>query len=354
MERILVVGVNWLGDSLLTTPAFKGLKKKFPGSYLGVMVVERVREVFEGNPYIDEVIVFDEKGQQKGFFAKLKFIQLLRKKEFDTVFLIHRSFTRALICFLAGIGLRIGYRRLKNSFILNKKIEPSKDLLHRQDHYLYLFEKSGIVIEDRLPDFFISESTRKKINKDLEPLKKEHAFLIGINPTANWELKRWPGSYFAGLADSLIKDFNAAIIFIGTEAQRTLIEEVRARMSQNSFNFSGKTSLKELGALMQNLKLFVSNDSGPAHLAASLEVNTLVIFGPTSPEATSPRGKLVKVIKTKVDCEIPCYKLDCQDNICLKNLSVNEVYSKAKNMLVGDGHPSTGSGQVARPVNENK
>jgi len=333
MERILIVGVNWLGDSLLTTPVFKALKKKFPSSYLGVMVVERVREVFQGNPYIDEVIVFDEGGQQKGFFAKLKFIQFLRKKRFDTVFLIHRSFTRALICFLAGIKLRIGYRRFKNCFILNKRIKPSKDLIHRQDHYLYLFEKSGIVVEDRLPSFFISEGTREKVNKDLEQIKKEQAFLIGINPSANWELKRWPGSHFANLADCLARDFNSAIIFIGTEAEKSLIEEVRAMMSQNSFNFSGKTSLKELGALMQNLRLFISNDSGPAHLAASLEVNTLVIFGPTSPEATAPRGRAVRIVKKDLDCPIPCYKLDCQDNVCLKDLSVYQVYSQAKNIL---------------------
>jgi len=333
MERILIVGVNWLGDSLLTTPVFKALKKKFPDSYLGVMVVERVREVFEGNPYIDEVIIFDEGGQQKDFFAKLKFIQLLRKKKFDTVFLIHRSFTRAFICFLAGIDLRIGYRRVKNYFILNKRIKPPKGLVHRQDLYLYLFEKSGIVIEDRLPIFFIPEDVRIKVNKDLELLKKEQAFLIGINPSANWELKRWPGSYFANLADCLVRDFNSAIIFIGTEAQRPLIEEVRAMMSQNSFNYSGKTSLKELGALIQNLRLFISNDSGPAHLAASLEVNTLVIFGPTSAEATAPRGRAVKVVKKNVDCQIPCYRLDCQDNTCLKDLNVDQVYAQAKNIL---------------------
>ena len=333
MERILVVGVNWLGDALLTTPAFKALKNKFPDSYLGVMAVERVREVFEGNPYIDEVIVFDERGQQKGFFAKLKFIQLLKKKKFDKVFFIHRSFTRALICFLAGIRLRVGYRRLKNYFIFNKKIEPPKGLLHRQDYYLYLFEKSGIVIEDRSPNFFISKEARKKIDKDLEPIKKEYSILIGINPSANWELKRWPRSYFADLSDSLAKDFKAAIIFIGTEAQKSIIEEVRAKMNQDSFNFCGKTSIKELGALMQNLKLFISNDSGPAHLAVSLGVNTMVIFGPTSAEATAPRGRAVKVVRKNVDCQIPCYKLDCQDNVCLKGLSVDEVYSQAKNIL---------------------
>jgi len=333
MEKVLVVGVNWLGDSLLTTPVFKALKKKFPDFYLGVMVVERVRGVFENNPYIDEVIIFDEKGQQKSLFAKLKFIKFLKKKKFDTVFLIHRSFTRALICFLAGINLRIGYQRLKNYLIINKGIKVPKGLLHRQDYYLYLFEKSGIVIEDRVPNFFIPESIRKNINKDLEQIKKEYPVLIGMNPSANWELKRWPISYFANLADSLVKDFKAAIIFIGAESDRTVIEEVRAKMSQSSFNFCGKTSLKELGALMQNLELFISNDSGPAHLAGALGVDTLVIFGPTSPEVTSPRGRAVKIIRKEVDCQIPCYNLDCQDNVCLKDLTVGQVYSQVKNIL---------------------
>lgn len=336
MNRILIVGVNWLGDSLLTTPVFKALKKKFPGSYIGVMVVERVREVFEGNPYINEVIVFDERGQHKGFFAKLKFIKLLRKKKFDTAFLIHRSFTRAFICFLAGIRLRIGYRRLKSFLILSKRIKLLASLLHRQDRYLYLFEKSGIVIEDRSPSFFIPESTRDKISKDLEQVKKEHAFLIGINPSANWELKRWPASYFANLADSLVRDFKAVIIFVGTEVQRLVIEEVRAKMNQNSFSFCGKTNLKELGALMQNLKLFISNDSGPAHLAASLGVNTVVIFGPTSTEATAPRGRAVTIVKKDVDCQIPCYKLDCQDNVCMKSIKPEEVISQIKTILLND------------------
>ncbi len=354
MNRILVVGVNWLGDSLMTTPAFKALKEKFPAAYLGVMTVERVRGVFDNNSYVDEVIVFDEKGEHKGVLAKLRFINYLRKKRFDTVFLVHRSFTRALICFLAGIKLRIGYGRVKNFFVVNKKIKPPDSSVHRQDYYLYLFEAVGIAIPERLPQFFVSEDIENKTAERLKPIQGDYSYLIGINPSANWELKRWPGSYFSALADLLVKDLKAAVIFIGTEKQRLVIEDIRRKMEQNSFDFCGKTSLKELGALISNMNLFISNDSGPAHLAAALEINTLVIFGPTSPEATSPRGKSVRVIKTEVDCEIPCYKLDCRDNICLKNLSVNEVYSKAKNILVGDGHPSTGSGQVARPVNENK
>ena len=330
----------------MTTPAFKALKEKFPSAYLGVMTVERVRGVFDDNSYVDEVIVFDEKGKHRGFLAKLRFISSLRKKRFDTVFLIHRSFTRALICFLAGIKLRVGYKRAKSFFVVNKKIKPPCSLAHRQDYYLHLFEGAGVAIFERLPQFFVPKIVEENIAEALKPLGDNYSYLIGINPSANWELKRWPGSYFAALADLLIKELKAAVIFVGTEKQRPVIEAVRQRMGQESFDFCGKTNLKGLGALISNMNLFISNDSGPAHLAAALGINTLVIFGPTSPAATSPRGKLVKIIKTEVDCEIPCYKLDCQDNICLKNLSVNEVYSKAKNILVGDGY--------ARPVNENK
>lgn len=333
MDRILIVGVNWLGDSLLTTPVFKALKDKFPGSYLGVMTVERVRDVFQDNPYIDEIVIFDERGRQRGIFAKLRFIRALSKRRFDTAFFIHRSFTRAFICFLSGIRLRVGYRRIKNLFIINKKIKPCPELVHRQDRYLYLFEKSGVVINDRSPSFFVSEETKKRVNLKLEPIKKQHSLLIGINPSANWELKRWPKDYFAKLADRLAEDFRAAIIFIGTQAQRTLTEDIRGKMNQVSFNFCGKTSLKDLGALMQNFNLFISNDSGPAHLASALGISTLVIFGPTSAEATAPRGKSVRIARKDIDCRVPCYRLDCPDNICLKSLSVEEVYSQAKNIL---------------------
>jgi len=100
MKKILVVEVNWLGDAILTTPVFKALKEKYPCSYTGVMAVERIRGVFEGNPYIDEVIVFDEKGAQKNILEKIKFINFLRKKRFDAVFLIHRSLPAPLFVFL--------------------------------------------------------------------------------------------------------------------------------------------------------------------------------------------------------------------------------------------------------------
>jgi ADP-heptose:LPS heptosyltransferase len=84
---------------------------------------------------------------------------------------------------------------------------------------------------------------------------------------------------------------------------------------------------------MQEMALFVSNDSGPAHLAAALGIDTLVLFGPTSPEITSPRGKRVKIIKKDIACTVPCYKLNCKDNTCMAAITVDEVFAVARDIL---------------------
>jgi heptosyltransferase-2 len=334
MKRILVVNVNWLGDAILTTPIFKALKENFPSAYIGVMTPERIREVFENNPYIDEVIIFDEKGKEKKFLNKIRFARALKKKGFDTAFFIHRSFTRAFICFLAGIKERIGYRRLKNLFVLTKKIKPPPASVHRQDYYLYLFEKIGIVIEDRLPRVFIKEEDRVKYRTFFKDITDKYSYVVGINPSANWSLKRWPQEKFALLSDSLIRDLNCAVFFIGTEKERQTVKSVVDNMKEKPYDFCGKTDLKELAALLENMDLFISNDSGPAHLAASLGINTLVLFGPTSIELTSPRGSRVRIIKKDINCKIPCYNLSCSDNACMKKISVEDVFLEAENILV--------------------
>lgn len=333
MQRILVVNVNWLGDAILTTPVFKAIKENIPASYVGVMVVERLKDVFLANPYIDEVIIFDEKSTHKDIYSKFKFINSLRKKKFDRVFFIHRSFTRALICFLAGIKIRIGYYRPKTSLILTEKIPiPSSDV-HRQDYYLSLFEKTGIIIYDRLPQFFISANDGNKFEGFIKELKGKYSYFAGINPLGNWEFKRWPYEKFAELSDLMVKELNCAVVFIGTSEEREIIDKVIMGTKETSYNLCGRTNLKELGALLGNMDVFISNDSGPAHLAASLGVNTVVLFGPTSPEITAPKGKLVKIIKKSIDCRTPCYNESCENNICMKNITVDDVFIEVKNII---------------------
>ena len=333
MKRILVVNVNWLGDAIMTTPAFKAIKEKFPLSFVAVMAPGRVADVFSDSPYIDEVIIFNEKNEHKSFSQKLHFIKQLRKKKFDTVFLIHRSFTRALICFLAGIKTRIGYKRFKNIFIVNKTIKPPAKNIHKQDYYLYLFEKTGIATADKLPEVYVPQQIQEKYKTEITHLRQKHTYLVGINPSANWLLKRWPQENFAMLSDKLIRELNCCILFVGAKADAGVVDAVINRMKEKPYNFCAKTSIKELAAIIKNVDLFISNDSGPAHLSASLGTNTLVLFGPTSSELSAPRGKRVQILKKSIQCEIPCYDTGCHDNLCMKNITVEDAYTKAKELL---------------------
>lgn len=337
MKKILVVTVDWLGDAILTIPVFKALKETFSDSCVLVMAEERVKSVFENNPYIDETIPFDEKKLKKSFSQKLKLIYLLRKKKIDTVFLIHRSFTRAVICRLAGIKKRIGYKRVKTGFILTKKILPVNKPIHRQDYYLRLFQESGVIIKDRMPEFFIPKIEFEKAELFLKNIRGEYKYIAGINPSANWPLKRWPAENFAGLADELIKNYNCAVLFTGAQKDKEIVEKVTKNMRQKYFDLCGKTTLTELAALMRNMTFFISNDSGPAHLAAGLGAPTIVLFGPTSSEITAPKGNYVKIINKPHNCKIPCYKLDCRDNQCMKNIKVQDVIAEIKKMFISGG-----------------
>ncbi|MBU1121861.1 MAG: lipopolysaccharide heptosyltransferase II [Candidatus Omnitrophica bacterium] len=337
MEKVLIVSVNWLGDAIMMTPIPRALKEKNPSLEVSVLAPQRVAGVFRNNPYVDEVIPFDDDALKKSFIEKLALVRTLRQKKFDMAFLVHRSFSRALICWGAGIKHRIGYARPKNFFILTKKIPEPTKALHRQDYYLHLFEKVGIKIHHRQPQIYISKKAEDKINHFLQPIRRKHSIFIGINPSANWTLKRWPAANFAYLADKLIAELNCAVFFIGTYKDKNITNQVLEKMHHTSYDMCGKTTLDELAALITNFNLFISNDSGPAHLAAALDIKTIALFGPTSSKITAPRGNHVKIIcgstTQKAECKVPCYNLKCKNNVCMQSIDRNDVLDAAKRLL---------------------
>ncbi|MDD5097985.1 MAG: glycosyltransferase family 9 protein, partial [Candidatus Omnitrophica bacterium] len=142
-KRILIFNVNWLGDVLFSTAVIRNVRRNFPESYLACIVPSRCYPVLKGNPHLDEIIIFDEKDRHKGIFKLLGFVRVLQDKKFDTVFLLHKSFSRALICRLSGIPERIGHYTKKRGFLLTQKIiPPKKDSIHRIDYYLDVIEKA--------------------------------------------------------------------------------------------------------------------------------------------------------------------------------------------------------------------
>ncbi|MCM8780670.1 MAG: lipopolysaccharide heptosyltransferase II [Candidatus Omnitrophica bacterium] len=338
MERILIFNVNWLGDVLFSTACIRNIRRNFPDSFIACIIPSRCYPILKNNPHLDETIIYDEKDRHKGMLEKLRFVRFLKAKRFDAVFILHRSFTRALICRLADIPERIGYYTKKRGFLLTRKIiPPDRHSLHRIDYYLNLIEKAGLKCEDRYLEFFLSDEDEKSIDEFFKKysLGKDD-LLVGFNPGGNWIPKRWPREYWARLADELIDKFKAKVIITGGLSDITLARDIQAIMRQKPINVSGMFTLKQLAALCKRLDLFITADTGPLHIANAVNTKRIVaLFGPTAPSVTGPYPtKNVTILQKDVGCQIPCYVVNCKDNRCMKAITVEEVVERVKDLAL--------------------
>ncbi len=333
-KKILIFNINWLGDVLFSTATIRNIRRNYPDSFIACIIPSRCYPILKGNPHLDELIIFDEKERQRSSLAKLRFVQLLKSKKFDVVFLLHRSFTRALICRLAGIPQRVGYYTKKRGFLLTKRIKPvARDALHRIDYYLNIIEKAGLKVEDRYLEFFIDDKDANFIEDflDKKSIGKDE-FLVAINPGGNWLPKRWPEVNWAILADKLITEFGARVIITGSYTDIYAAQKIRDLMKEKPIIASGVFNLKQLGALCKRLDLFITADTGPLHIANALGAKRIIaLFGPTSPEITGPYPlKNTAILSKDVGCKIPCYVVRCKDNRCMKAVTPEDVIEKIR------------------------
>lgn len=330
VQNILVVNVNWLGDVIFSAPVFRALKAKYPQSKIMCLAVPRVREILECIPEIDEIIIYDEKGRHRWPWGIIPLILELKKRKLDAAFLLHRSMTRALMVFLAGIPIRVGYDEKKRGVFLTHRVAVLPGSVHRSDHYLNVVETFGVMVEDRRSVLQVSEDAKVSISKKLTDLGiKENEKFVVIHPGANWDLKRWPRENFTLLIERLIKDLHLQVVISGGKDDISLVEGMTRSIRDPSVAvLTGKTTLKELMALMQKSFLVISSDSGPLHIASGVGAKVIGIFGPTDPKITASRGWGHSIIlKEDVGCNRrACYFLNCPDNVCMRAVTVERVY----------------------------
>jgi lipopolysaccharide heptosyltransferase II len=326
VNNILVVNVNWLGDAVFSTPVFKALKKAHPQARISCLAVPRVKDVLQYCPFIDEIIVYDEKGKHWYPWEKLKLILELRRQKFDAVLLLHRSATRALLTYLAGIPVRVGYGIKKSSLFLTHRVSPDGNI-HRLDEYGKLVGELGIAPEDTYElDIPAGES------KNMEELLARHGidakdYLVVVNAGGNWDLKRWPYERFSQLIARLVRNFRVKVVIPGADKDIDLAQSIARLSGVDPVVLAGSTGLKALMALFKRADCVISNDTGPLHLAASLGTDVIALFGPTRPEITGPRGRGRSfVLHKEIGCnKAPCYHLSCSFNECLHAITVDDV-----------------------------
>ncbi len=334
-RHILVFNVNWIGDVIFTSPVFKALKKQYPSARIVCLAVPRVRGILESMPGLDGMIEYDERGRGRGLWGKIRLIRQLRRERFDMALILHRSWTRALLIFLAGIPIRIGYDTKKRGMFLTHPVELPPPGWHRSDFYLHLVRANGIDVQDTSCELRVDQRMAEYWQRRLSGMGVDGTRpLIVVHVGANWDLKRWPKTYFTDLIRRLRSELDADVLIPGAGRDRSLAEAIVPADVPGVHVLAGETDLKQLIALMARADLVISADSGPMHVAHCVGTRVIALFGPTRPEITGPRGKGEAVIlQEDLPCNrAPCYNLDCPDNKCMQAVTVDAVMQAVRGL----------------------
>ena len=373
-KRILVIKLDHVGDVLLATPVFDNLRQAYPNAELHALVGAWSRVVLENQPAVDEVIEYNSP-----FFCRpgeqptrlLEAVQLyrrLRREKYELVVELRGDWRIVCFALLRVAPTQIGRAALQ---VANKLGFSRFSGTHETTRNLDVLNRAGIPTPVQTPTFPITAADKKwaadflaargvhaarrgtgpRPTKELQvhaawrgtgprptvelqvnaaqrgtgsrPTKEP---LVAIHPGSPVALKRWRPERYAKLADWLVAQKRAKIIFVGVDAEMPIIAEIQALMREKSSNIAGKTSLTQLASILQLCQLFIGNDSGPMHLAAAVGIPTIGLYGPGDPGRFGPVGAQCQVLRRKPDCP-PCLGTTCRfgGEGCMSEIQVADV-----------------------------
>ncbi|MCR4310004.1 MAG: lipopolysaccharide heptosyltransferase II [Deltaproteobacteria bacterium] len=337
---LLVRATNWLGDAVMTTPALAGLRGAFPGARIVLLAKPLVAELFRHHPDVDEVIVYERPGRHEGTLGRLRLAGELRRRRFDGALLLQNAFDAALLAFLARIPERAGYPTDGRRLLLSLPVPLTHAILQRHEVEYYLCLLDGLGVPRPEPPtlkLLVTDEERAGIGSRLASLGLTPGTpIVAINPGATYgSAKRWYPDRFAAVADALSEEWGAAVVVVGSPAEAPLAGEIVAAARRGVVNLAGKTTVREMMALLSLSSFLVTNDSGPMHIGAALGVPLVAIFGPTDWRRTSPWTSLAKVVRVEIDCS-PCRRRVCdRGHECMLGVTPEMVVDAARQLLPG-------------------
>jgi heptosyltransferase-2 len=346
-KKILVRGVNWIGDAVMTLPSFRVLRSEYSDSEIHILEKRWVAPVFGRDPNIDRFVEY--KPEYSGVIGKLSASGDLRKGRYDSAFLFQNAFDAAILAYLSGIPERIGYNRDGRGFLLSRPIPVTAEAkrLHHVLYYLNLLREAGFKAVYRHPWIYMDTHERIKAAEVLEGLSRP---IVILNPGATYgSAKRWPEESYASLSGMIIRMLGGSVVLTGSDAERGIADKILGMINQDLTtaerirNLAGVTSLRALMSILSQADAVVSNDSGPMHLSYAVGTPLVSIFGSTDPALTGPPsyvrpgdngfdteiefGLRDVVLKTDMDCS-PCFERKCPrgDVLCLRRITPEEVF----------------------------
>ncbi len=322
MEKILLIRLSSLGDIVLTTPAIRAIRTHYPNAYIAMLVAKQSADVLRQNPHLNEIIQFNRSAKDKDTGEMVRIVRILRQRKFALSFDFQRKLRTELLMYLSGASERVG-----KGLLCTLRV-PEQGNKHATEHYFDLLHAAGIPAEDHQLEMFLSKTERADACYAFEEAGiSEIQLKIGLFPGAGWKLREWMPERFAAIGDRLVTQYDAQVIIYGGPKEGELVHKVKNLMHHPSIAFSGNLHIRQLAACIEKCDMFLTNDTGPMHIAAAVGTPTIALFGPGNHNRFQPIGDSHTIIRHDVPCS-PCKQFTnkCKDNICMKGITVDEVW----------------------------
>lgn len=335
IKKILILRPDMIGDVVMATPVIKTARENFPYAYIAMVISEFTKDIVIKNPYLDEVIVVKGIGFLN-LMRDLATIRSLRRKHYDLAIVLFPALSCNFFAFLAGISHRIGYGDRGSEFLLTKSLtlgDYKQKKRHMIDINLDLLRAIGAKVGDRELHVSIHSGSEERARSFFEENKFGSGdIVVMLHPGSTRPYQRWPADKFASLADRLIDELKAKIIFLNGPRDGELVAGVLRRMRYPSIVASG-FELKDTISLIKRCDLFIGHSTGTTHIAEAVGTLTVMIVSflssADSPLIWGPWMDTSIVVSKDLGCK-DCVTADCREYPCIRDISVEDVFKAAE------------------------
>ena len=334
-KNILIIKPSAMGDIIMALPSLASLRKSFPKARISWLVRPEFAPLLAGHPFLDEIIIFDRKFLGKAWYdpkamaALISLIRQLRQGRFDIVFDFQGLFRTAAFSWLSGCRNRFGMTVAREfaGIFYTRKIPYDMECIHVVDYYLKMVRSAGADCSE--PVFILpqNQTADDSVSKLLKNKGISGGCYAVFAPGSVHSDKCWPAERYAALADKIVSKFGIRVIAIGTEAEKSIVDEIKKKAGTSIIDLAGATNINELTALIKAARFMVGNDTGPTHIAAALGKPVVMIFGRSNPARVAPYGREDSVAAVnpygrgiETDSSDPRYDI--------KAVTVDEVFQK--------------------------
>jgi heptosyltransferase I len=331
IRKILIVKPSSLGDVVHSLPFLNAMKTCFPKAEIHWVIAKGLESLLVDHPMIDRLIIINKdlwKNLSRAGNTLKEIRELfkqLRHEKYDIVVDLQGLLRSGLITMATHAPQRIGFSEAREGsrFFYTKKVRGGRDI-HAVDRYMKVAEELGCDVSVRVFPFALFHGDGEKAGK--REALAPYAVLV---PGARWKTKIWPAESFGKVASML----PLRSVIVGSSTDKAIANEVVSRSGEKAESLAGQTSLRQLIEIMRTAEVVITNDSGPMHIAAALNVPVVAVFGPTSPGRTGPYGKGHVVLQSESVC-VPCFKRECKNNMrCMKEITPVAVYQAVLEVL---------------------